>query len=148
MLQSRAKQPCGAVLVPFLRTVLRGLVLAPLVVALISCGSGGGDDEPARHEVPGMIDITDASPGFSTSSATVTLKGSRASSVHTVSWSNSRGGHGSADLGSCPFFPFPFPLPCWQAASIPLFFGENVITVTGEATEGRFSQATTTVTQI
>jgi hypothetical protein len=128
-----------------LRTVLRGVVLAPLVVALISCG-GGGDDEPERHEVPGLIAITQPSPGFSTTSDTATLRGSRSSTVHTVRWSNSAGGNGSATLGSCTFFPVPLPLPCWQA-SILLNFGANVITVIGDGDDGEFGQATTTITR-
>ena len=120
-------------------------VLAPLLVALISCG-GGDDDEPERHEVSGLIGITEPSPGFSTSGATATLKGTRSNLVHTVSWSNSAGGSGSATLGSCGFFPVPIPLPCWQA-SVPLTIGANVITVIGDGSDGEFGRATITITR-
>src|SRR5262245_4835564 len=126
------------------RTVLRGVVLVPLV-ALTSCG-GGDDDAPERHEVQGLIAITEPSPGFSTSSATAALKGTRSNNVHTVRWSNSAGGSGSATLGSCGFFPVPLPLPCWQA-SVPLTIGANVITVVGDGSDGEFGQATITITR-
>jgi hypothetical protein len=109
-------------------------------------GCGGGEDEPARHEVADLIQITEPSAGFSTSSATTTLKGSRSSTVHAVSWSNSSGGSGSASLGGCVFFPFPLPLPCWQA-SVTLNFGTNVITVTGEGSDGEFGKDTITITR-
>jgi hypothetical protein len=122
-------------------------VLAPLlVVALISCG-GGDDDACERHEVEHLIHITEPTqePEFSTSSATVTLRGARSSDA-AVSWRNSAGGNGPAMLGSCFFFPAPFPLPCWQA-SIPLSFGSNVITVTGEGSDCEFDEDTITITR-
>jgi hypothetical protein len=98
--------------------------------ALMLVGCGGGEDAPVRHEVADLIQITEPAPGLSTASATAILKGTRSSTVHAVSWSNSSGGSGSATLGGCVFFPVPFPLPCWQA-SVSLNFGANVITVTG-----------------
>ena len=128
-----------------LRTVFRGVVLAPLLVALISCG-GGSDDEPERHEVPGLISISQPSQGSSTSSATALVRGPRSNTVHTVTWSNSAGGTGSATLGSCGFFPSPLPLPCWEA-SIPLSVGTNVITAIGDGSDGEFCRATITITR-
>ena len=128
-----------------LRTVFRGVVLAPLLVALISCG-GGSDDEPERHEVPGLISISQPSQGSSTSSATALVRGPRSNTVHTVTWSNSAGGTGSATLGSCGFFPSPLPLPCWEAP-IPLSVGTNVITAIGDGSDGEFSRATITITR-
>jgi hypothetical protein len=125
--------------------MLRNLLLAGLAV-LVSVSCGGGEDEPVRHEVPNLVQITRPSAGFSTSSATVTLEGTRNSGVHTVTWNNSRGGTGNATLGGCVFFPFPLPLPCWQA-SIPLDFGSNFITVAGEGDEGEFGSDTITITR-
>jgi hypothetical protein len=112
---------------------------------LVACG-GDGDDETAPHEVGDLIQITEPSAGFSTSSATVTVKGSRSNVIHSVSWSNSAGGSGSATLGSCGFFPVPLPLPCWQA-SVPLSIGANVITVTGQGSGGEFGRDTITITR-
>jgi hypothetical protein len=114
--------------------------------ALMLVGCGGGEDAPVRHEVPNLIQITEPGPGLSTASATAILKGSRSSTVHAVSWSNSLGGSGSAALGGCVFFPFPLQLPCWQA-SVPLNFGANVITVTGEGDDGEFGKDTITITR-
>jgi len=111
---------------------------------LVACG--GGEDEPARHEVPDLIQITEPSPGFSTTSSTATLKGTRSNQVHSVSWTNSSGGSGSAALTGCVFFPVPFPLPCWQA-SVSLNVGTNVITVTGEGSDGEFGKDTISVTR-
>src|SRR5512145_2922045 len=128
-----------------LRTVFSGVVLAPLLIALISCG-GGSDDEAERHEVSGLISISQPSQGSSTSSATALVRGPRSNTVHTVTWSNSAGGNGSATLGSCVFFPLPLPLPCWET-SIPLSVGANVITVIGDGSDGEFSRATITITR-
>lgn len=127
-----------------LRTVFRGVMSVPFLVALVSCG--GGDDEPERHEVAGLISISQPSQGSSTPSATAIVRGPRSSTVHTVSWSNSAGGQGSATLGSCGFFPSPIPLPCWEA-SIPLTVGANVITVIGDGSDGEFGRATITITR-
>ena len=128
-----------------LRKLLRVMVLAPLIVALVSCG-GGDDEDTPRHEVPGFIEIYEPDPGFSTTNATVTVKGTGNSTVHTISWNNSAGGNGRGTVGSCLLFPFPLPLPCWQA-SIPLSIGTNVITVIGDGSEGRFGRATITITR-
>jgi len=114
--------------------------------ALMLVGCSGGDDEPARHEVADLIQITEPNSGFSTSSGTATLRGTRSSTVHSVSWSNSGGGCGSANLGSCGFFPVPLPLPCWQA-SVPLSIGANVITVSGQGSGGEFGTDTVTITR-
>jgi hypothetical protein len=118
---------------------------AAAALMLVACG-GDGDDETAPHEVADLIQITEPSAGFSTSSATVTVKGSRSNVIHSVSWSNSAGGSGSATLGSCGFFPVPLPLPCWQA-SVPLSIGANVITVTGQGSGGEFGRDTITITR-
>jgi hypothetical protein len=123
----------------------RTRVLCCAALMLVGCGADG-EDTPARHEVADLIQITEPGPGLSTASATAILKGTRSSSVHGVSWSNSSGGSGSAALGGCVFFPLPLPLPCWQA-SVPLNFGANVITVTGEGSDGEFGKDTITITR-
>jgi len=123
----------------------RTWVLCCAALMLAGCGAEG-EEAPERHEVADLIQITEPSAGFSTSSATATVRGTRSNLVNSVSWSNSAGGSGSATLGSCGFFPVPLPLPCWQA-SVSLSIGTNVITVTGQSSTGEFGKDTISITR-
>jgi hypothetical protein len=118
-----------------------------LTMFLASCG-GGDDDTPARHEVDGLISSLQVNPASPTSSTSVAVQGFRSTSVSSVTWSNSAGGSGAATLGTCPAFPAPIPLPCFQA-TIDLNFGSNSITFVGEnPRDGEFTQLTISVTRI
>ena len=77
---------------------LRMAVLAPLVVALSSCGGGGEGDEVS--EVPGLVTIEEPteSSSYTTGSETVRLSGSRSDNVNAVNWSNAAGGSGKTDI--------------------------------------------------
>lgn len=127
-----------------MNSLLRIAMLAPLVVALSACGSGNDMDE-----VPDLITINSTPP--ITQAGSVGLSGTRTSRVDSVTWSNAAGGSGTATLANdvCGF-PLPIPLPCnhrWSA-SIPLFVGDNVITVIGndEFLED-FTRLTVTITR-
>jgi len=127
-----------------MKSLLRIAMLAPLVVALSACGSGGGD----REEVPDLITINSTPP--TTQAGSVGLSGTRSSSVDSVTWSNAAGGSGTATLANdvCGF-PLPIQLPCnhrWSA-TIPLFVGDNVITVLGNGALDEFTRLTVTITR-
>jgi hypothetical protein len=129
---------------------LRTALLAPLVVALISCG--GGDDP---EEIEGLISIDrpTGSPTYETYAQSVHASGSRSTSVTSVAWTNAAGGNGAANLTlqrNCVAFPIPIVFPecnhAWDA-TIPLIIGANVITVTGYDSDGDFGRDTITITR-
>jgi hypothetical protein len=130
--------PCLAPLVPLL---LRRL--ASLLVTLIVCACGGtqpssGSSDTADTTDPNLaIDSPSSSGSYSTSSATVVVSGTASDnvSVAAVTWSNDRGGSGTA-AGTT----------AWIAANIPLQSGNNVITVTAHDLAGNTSSATVMVT--
>ena len=128
--------------------LLVGLMLAPAVVALISCA--GEEDE--RNEVEGFVTINAVTAPMYR--ATPALSGSRYTSAHTVNWRTDAGASGSANLTlqrNCVAFPIPFVFPecnhAWNA-SIPLVVGTNTITVIGFGDDGDWGQAAITITRL
>jgi hypothetical protein len=126
-------------------------VLAPLVVALSSCGGGGGDEDDQGQEVSGLVTIEapTESSSYTTLSEMLRLSGSRSDGVYAVNWTNTAGGSGGASLSheeQCYFFSVgPFPCNHEWDASIPLAVGENVITVTGTGSSGNWGRDTISV---
>jgi hypothetical protein len=123
----------------------RSLITLALACAL-AAGCGGGDDD--SEEVPGLITLT-SSPENPTLAPSVTLTGTRQSSVDRVAWSNSAGGSGGATLTAEQCFAFPIGnFPCNHAwtATIPLVVGANAITVTGSGFD-QFTRVTVTITR-
>jgi hypothetical protein len=121
-------------------------MLAPLVIALASCGG----DEEERREVEGFVTINATSQTYR---ATLELSGTRYASAHTVNWTTGAGASGPANLtfqSNCVLFPLPIVVSeCnhrWNA-SVPLLLGANSITVMAFGDDGDWGQATTTVTR-
>ncbi len=80
-------------------------------------GSGGGDTTPPTISITGPT----SSPNYTATTATIPLSGNSADSVGVtqVSWSNNRGGSGTASGTTT-----------WSVASVNLLTGDNIITVT------------------
>jgi hypothetical protein len=124
----------------------RSLIMLALACAL-AAGCGGGDDS---EEVPDLITLN-SSPENPTLAPSVTLTGTRQSSVDRVTWTNSAGGGvGNATLTAeqCRALPPIGNYPCNHAwtATIPLVVGANAITVTGYGFE-QFTRVTVTITR-
>ena len=127
-----------------------------LLVAVLALAGpsacGGGSDDDAPHEIPGLvtIELPTANPTFPTSQATVDLSGSRSLTVTAVTWSNPAGGSGTGTLTVQQCFLFaagPFPCNHGWSMSVPLAVGTNTITVKGTNADGNFGQDTITITR-
>lgn len=86
-----------------------------------------------------LIEITSPTRNsvLASSADTISLAGtaSDAQGIAKVSWSNNRGGGGQADGTSA-----------WHADGIPLYAGENILTVSAEDTNGNIAEDSLTVT--
>ena len=130
------------------RKQLLSALLAPLLVGLSACGGGGDEDRPS--EIPGLITIESPGDSGPTCAATVTVSGSRSATATSVTWSNSAGGSGTAQLTGEECFIAGFRLPCNTAfnMSVPLAAGANTITVTATNPGGDFGRDTITLTRV
>jgi hypothetical protein len=130
------------------RKQLLSALLAPLLVGLSACGGGGDEDRPS--EIPGLITIESPGDSGPTCAATVTVSGSRSATATSVTWSNSAGGSGTAQLTGEECSIAGFRLPCNTAfhMSVPLAVGANTITVTATNPGGDFGRDTITLTRV
>jgi hypothetical protein len=130
------------------RKQLLSAVLAPSLVGLSACGGGGDEDRPS--EIPGLITIESPASSGQTCAATVTVSGSRSATAPSVTWSNSAGGSGTAQLTGEECFIAGFRLPCNTGfnMSVPLAVGANTITVTATNPDGDFGRDAITLTRV
>ena len=131
------------------RKQLLAAVLAPLLVGLSACGGGGGDED-RPSEIPGLITIESPANSGQICAETVTVSGSRSATATSVTWSNSAGGSGAAQLTGEECFIAGFRLPCNTGfnMSVPLAVGANTITATATNPGGDFGRDTITLTRV
>jgi|SRR5688572_8464573 hypothetical protein len=130
------------------RKQLLAAVLAPLLVGVSACGGGGDEDRPS--EIPGLITIESPTNSGQICAETVTVSGSRSATATSVTWSNSAGGSGAAQLTGEECFIAGFKLPCNTRfnMSVPLAVGANTITATATNPGGDFGRDTITLTRV
>ena len=133
-------------------TPLLVAVLAALLLVLSGCG-GGDDDEDEPSEIQGLvtIEVPTESPTYGpTAGVTVTVSGSRSATATSVTWSNSAGGSGAAQLTGEECFIGGFRFPCNTAfnMTVLLAVGTNIITVIATNPGGDFGRDTITITRI
>lgn len=118
------------------------LVAGPNVITVTATDTAGNSASSVitvtRDGTPPVLAITGptAAPTYITNDTPIQLSGTSSDNVAvaSISWSNSLGGSGAAS-GTANW-----------SASIPLFSGDNIITVTSTDTAGGFSTAQITVT--
>jgi len=96
-------------------------------------GPGGGDTQPPAIQITSPT----SSPTYSTGSSPISIGGTASdnTSVSSVTWSNSRGGSGTA-TGT----------DSWTVTGITLYSGDNIITVTAYDPSGNTGTDSITVT--
>src|SRR5213593_3111302 len=109
------------------------LIAASWILLSWPCAAAGADDKPPKV----TITAPTSSPTFTTNTSPLTIGGSASDNVGVtqVTWSNSRGGSGTA-TGTTS----------WSAGGITLQSGTNVLSVTARDAAGNTRTDTLTVT--
>ena len=108
----------------------------------VTIGGGGGTPPPPTDNVPSISITSPTSSGsYSTAQTTMSLTGSASDDrgLSNVTWSNNRGGSGTATNSSGNW-------TSWSIPSVNLAAGVNVITVTAVDNASQTGTATLTVT--